>query len=313
MDAAYTQTGVLAKGRAKGWLTRSTQQANHHRVAVSCELGLKETTAPTGGSQHREYWGGPTNGQAAACRRRPRRRVRGGSSQPAPCQVARTVLLPPSLVVSVHLRSRLRCPARGVYPATQTAPAAPVLVHLFRRTATISAAATTNPLCTTITHHCPGLRCRCRGCPSSNVHPAVVVLPEPAATTDLLLPSRPTATGTTSRATTTCPTGAKTLLHCPSHIRRPSTAAATGPPPSPRPAVGSASLPPLIRCCRPPSLPVSAPQSLERIRREMRQAEPPARGGEARASLGLYVVFGCSLLLSQGARPGFRGGVTPFR
>ena len=38
--------------------------------AVSCELGLKETTEPTGGTQHREYWGGPTNGQAAACRRR---------------------------------------------------------------------------------------------------------------------------------------------------------------------------------------------------------------------------------------------------
>ena len=38
--------------------------------AVSCELGLIETTEPTGGTQHREYWGGPTNGQAAACRRR---------------------------------------------------------------------------------------------------------------------------------------------------------------------------------------------------------------------------------------------------
>ena len=31
----------------------------------------------------------------------------------------------------------------------------------------------------------------------------------------------------------------------------------------------------------------TAPRSLERIRREMRQAEPPARGGAARASLGL--------------------------
>ena len=37
---------------------------------MSCELGSKETTGPTGGSQHREYWGGPTNGRAAACRRR---------------------------------------------------------------------------------------------------------------------------------------------------------------------------------------------------------------------------------------------------
>ena len=32
--------------------------------SVSCELGLIETTGPTGGTQHREYWGGPANGQA---------------------------------------------------------------------------------------------------------------------------------------------------------------------------------------------------------------------------------------------------------
>ena len=38
--------------------------------ALRFELGLIETTEPTGGTQHREYWGGPTNGQAAACRRR---------------------------------------------------------------------------------------------------------------------------------------------------------------------------------------------------------------------------------------------------
>ena len=43
---------------------------------VSCELGFKETTKPTGGTQNSEYWGGPTYGRAAACRRRPRRRVR---------------------------------------------------------------------------------------------------------------------------------------------------------------------------------------------------------------------------------------------
>ena len=42
----------------------------HILYAVSCELGLKETTEPTGGTQQGEYWGGPTNGQAAACRRR---------------------------------------------------------------------------------------------------------------------------------------------------------------------------------------------------------------------------------------------------
>ena len=33
-------------------------------MIVSCELGLKETTEPTGGTQLREYWGGPTNGQS---------------------------------------------------------------------------------------------------------------------------------------------------------------------------------------------------------------------------------------------------------
>ena len=52
----------------------------------------------------------------------------------------------------------------------------------------------------------------------------------------------------------------------------------------------------------------TAPRSLERIRREMRQAEPPAGGGAAHASLGLYVVFGCSLLLSPGGGPGSGGG-----
>ena len=61
-----------------------------------------------------------------------------------PRQVARTLLFPPSLVVSVLLRCRLRCPARGVYPATQTAPVAPVLIHISRCTAIIFSAAT-NP------------------------------------------------------------------------------------------------------------------------------------------------------------------------
>ena len=52
----------------------------------------------------------------------------------------------------------------------------------------------------------------------------------------------------------------------------------------------------------------TAPRSLEGIRREMRQAKPPARGGAARASLGVYVVFGCSPLLSPGGGPGSGGG-----
>ena len=52
----------------------------------------------------------------------------------------KTVLLPPPLLVSVLLCSRLRCPVSGVYPATWTAHAAPVLIHLFHCTAIIFAA-----------------------------------------------------------------------------------------------------------------------------------------------------------------------------
>ena len=51
-------------GRARG-VHRDPCLLSHGR-----ELGLIETTEPTGGTQHREYWGGLTNGQAAACRRR---------------------------------------------------------------------------------------------------------------------------------------------------------------------------------------------------------------------------------------------------
>ena len=57
-----------------------------------------------------------------------------------PRQVARSVLLPPPLIVLVLLRCRLRFPVRGVYPATWTAHAAPVLIHLFHCTAIIFAA-----------------------------------------------------------------------------------------------------------------------------------------------------------------------------
>ena len=42
----------------------------HGKTTLSFELGLKETTGPTGGTQKGECKGGPTNGQAAACRRR---------------------------------------------------------------------------------------------------------------------------------------------------------------------------------------------------------------------------------------------------
>ena len=59
------------------------------------------------------------------------------------------------------------------------------------------------------------------------------------ATTDLSLPSRPAATGTTSRAPTMCPAWVETPLHCSRQLGRPS-AAAFGPSPSPRPTAGSA-------------------------------------------------------------------------
>ena len=55
----------------------------------------------------------------------------------------------------------------------------------------------------------------------------------------------------------------------------------------------------------------TAPRSLESTWREMRQAEPPSRGGAAQASLGFLVAFGCSLLLSQGGGPGSGGWSLP--
>ena len=65
----------------------------------------------------------------------------------------------------------------------------------------------------------------------NHAHPVVIVLPEPAATTDPLLTSRPTATGTTSRATTTCPARVEALLLCVVSLRRRSHASRGGPPP----------------------------------------------------------------------------------
>ena len=38
--------------------------------ALSCELGLKESTGPAGGTQKGEHRGGPTSDRAVACRRR---------------------------------------------------------------------------------------------------------------------------------------------------------------------------------------------------------------------------------------------------
>ena len=55
-----------------------------------------------------------------------------------PARSRKTLLLPPPLLVSMLLPSRLCCPAHGVYPATQTAHVAPVLIHLFRCTAMCS-------------------------------------------------------------------------------------------------------------------------------------------------------------------------------
>ena len=49
--------------RAPTWLMPhpQTRPSKSRKHSVSCELGLKETTEPTGGTQHREYGGGPTN------------------------------------------------------------------------------------------------------------------------------------------------------------------------------------------------------------------------------------------------------------
>ena len=38
------------------------------QCAVNCVLESIEASGPTVVTQHREYWGGPTNGRAAACR-----------------------------------------------------------------------------------------------------------------------------------------------------------------------------------------------------------------------------------------------------
>ena len=139
--------------------------------------------------------------------------------------------------------------------------AAPIIstipIHLLRCTTITPAATTTNLLlpprstaAATATSRCPGPRCRCRGGSPFDIHPVVVCLPDPAASTNLSLPSRPTATGTTSRAPTMCPAWVETPLHCSRQLGRPS-AAATGPSPPPRPTADSASLPPLTHCCLP--------------------------------------------------------------
>ena len=71
---------------------------------MSCELGLIETTEPTGGTQKGEYLGGPTNGQAAACRRRLAAKgaihTLNGGGQPS----SSALFLPFFLLISCHLR-----------------------------------------------------------------------------------------------------------------------------------------------------------------------------------------------------------------
>ena len=47
-------------------LTKLNQSQNSTWGALSCELCSKETMWPSGGSQHREYRGGPNNGRVAA-------------------------------------------------------------------------------------------------------------------------------------------------------------------------------------------------------------------------------------------------------
>ena len=146
--------------------------------------------------------GGPTNGRADACRRRLAAvelatplHRNGGFPPGAGFSPNSPALSPPTS----PLTSCHLQPLFIVLSCATAGPSAPIIcsipIHLLR--------------CTTIT-------------------PA-------AASTDLSLPSRPTATGTTSRAPTMCPAWVETPLHCSRQLGRPS-AAATGPSPSQAPS-----------------------------------------------------------------------------
>ena len=116
-----------------------------------------------------------------------------------PRQVARTVLLPPPLLVLVLLCSRLRCPACGEHPATQAAqrrsppdPSLPLHRHYLRRChyqspaahlAALPAPHQLRPDPSPPLHHChPRLR------PHQSLAASPAHLSRP---TGLLLPSKP--------------------------------------------------------------------------------------------------------------------------
>ena len=84
---------------------------------MSCELGFKETTEPTGGTQNREHRGGPTNGRAAACRRR-----LAAKAHPRPTGRGAALLAPPPSFPVFLLAPRHPHPAGLSAPITSSVP-----------------------------------------------------------------------------------------------------------------------------------------------------------------------------------------------
>ena len=152
---------------------------------MSCELVLKqtaETNPPTGGTQHREYWGGPTTGRANTCRRRlaavelaePPYQWGGGiplGSGPQQTSPAPFAQMFPLLRRHRPPHFRANSSDGACSPARPSAPIISFIpIHLLRCITITPAAATTDlllpfrPTATaTATSRCPGPRCQCSG------------------------------------------------------------------------------------------------------------------------------------------------------
>ena len=117
--------------------------------AVSCDIGLIETTGPSGGTQKRECWDGPTNHRAAACRHHLATSLSMADGRNQRRYALRSLLshLPPPL--SLFFTKAPLPPPRHFPPAVRrrwflpapTASSAPI--RLFRCTTATPAAATT--------------------------------------------------------------------------------------------------------------------------------------------------------------------------
>ena len=81
---------------------------------MSCELGLKETTEPTGGTQNREYWGGPTNGRAAAPQRRGQPALRVSTAAQTGLNVVHHIETPPVPLLGGGGKKKEETPDVGV-------------------------------------------------------------------------------------------------------------------------------------------------------------------------------------------------------